>query len=117
MGDMNTSFIRDNVSSRDTFCIEAMREMELVLPVNYPLIPMFHHYNGVSTYQIDYILPFKNDNLVFNANVLERNHDNTSTNDPVIGKNSYNFYNDNVQDGTDIVKLCRNNLVFNGKLN
>lgn len=46
----------------------------------------FYHFNGVSTSQIDYILPFKNGDLIFYINILKREPGNTSTHDPVTGQ-------------------------------
>ena len=86
MGDMNASYSRNKPTTRDKTFISNMKEMNFKLPDNYPIGKTFHHYNGVSSYQIDYILPFNDKDLVTNVRILSRDYGNTSTHDPVIGQ-------------------------------
>ena len=61
-------------------------EMGFILPEKYPRDSTFHHFNGYSVSQIDYILPFKHCDFITDIKIHHRESLNTSTHDPVSGK-------------------------------
>jgi hypothetical protein len=60
--------------------------MGFILPEKYPRDSTFHHFNGYSVSQIDYILPFKHCDFITDIKIHHRESLNTSTHDPVSGR-------------------------------
>jgi hypothetical protein len=50
-----------------------------------PIASTFHHFNGYSVSQIDYISPFKHCDFITDIKIHHRESLNTSTHDPVSG--------------------------------
>lgn len=86
IGDMNASFNRSKQTTRDRIFINGMKEIGFKLPENYPSDNTFHHNNGTSESQIDYILPFNDRDLLENIKVAQRESLNTSTHDLVMAE-------------------------------
>jgi hypothetical protein len=85
-GDLNASFIRPKPTVRDKLFMQDIVEMGFILPEKYPRDSTFHHFNGYSVSQIDYILPFKHCDFITDIKIHHRESLNTSTHDPVSGR-------------------------------
>jgi hypothetical protein len=85
-GDLNASFIRPKPTVIDKLFMEDIVEMGFVLPDKYPRDSTFHHFNGYSVSQIDYILPFRHCDFITDIKIHHRESLNTSTHDPVSGR-------------------------------
>jgi hypothetical protein len=71
---------------RDKLFMQDIVEMGFILPEKYPRDSTFHHFNGYSVSQIDYILPFKHCDFITDIKIHHRESLNTSTHDPVSGR-------------------------------
>jgi hypothetical protein len=71
-GDLNASFIRPKPTVIDKLFMEDIVEMGFVLPDKYPRDSTFHHFNGYSVSQIDYILPFRHCDFITDIKIHHR---------------------------------------------
>jgi hypothetical protein len=83
-GDMNASLHRDD-RRRDRIFKKFTVESNLILPTNYPIDFTFHHHNGKSKSQIDYIL-FKGKTLNLQPSVSIMPFDAINTSDHTLIK-------------------------------
>ena len=71
-GDLNASFIRPKPTVRDKLFMKDIVKMGFVLPDKYPRDRTFHHVNGYSVSQIDYMLPFKQCDFITDIKIHHR---------------------------------------------